>query len=94
MDFTVPVGREKFKSGGYLRIMFPTVVHSWDLWPNPGFSLVMAGYEPNPGLRRELGDHPRTHEVYDEEWVAFLGFLEISKGKHIVSQEPAIPAKG
>jgi hypothetical protein len=94
MEYNVPVGCEKFKSGGWLGICLPTVVHCWDLWPNPGFSLVVLGYEPNPGVRRELDCDRPAHEVYDEEWSAYLGFLEISCGKRIVAQKPVTPGKG
>lgn len=85
MEYNVPVGREKFKQGGCLSLAFPTVVHQWDLWPNPGFSLVVLGYEPNPGIRRDLGNNQGT---FDNEWTAYLGFIEISVGKRILSQEP------
>jgi hypothetical protein len=47
LDFEVPVGKETFRHGGWFRIAFPTVVHGWDLWPNPGFSLVFVGYQHN-----------------------------------------------
>ena len=89
-DYQVPVGREKYKNGGYFSIAVPTVVHYWDLWPNPGFSLVCVGYEPNPGVRHELG---KSHEVYDENWSAYLGFMEISSGKRVLAQEPVAPGK-
>jgi hypothetical protein len=85
---TVQVGREKFRAGGFLTVCVPTVVHNWDLWPNPGFSLVVLGYEPNPGLRRDLGGNGRKGDVYDQEWCAFLGFLQVTRGKTVVSQEP------
>jgi len=84
MDFTVIVGREKYRPGGNLTLCLPTVVHGWDLWPNPGFSLVVAGYEPTPGIRHDLNAH--VHEVYDEEWSVFLGFMEANKGKRVHSQ--------
>jgi hypothetical protein len=89
-EFEVPVGREKYKGGGSFSFVLPTTVHRWDLWPNPGFSLVCVGYEPNPGLRNELG---KTHEVYDESWSAYLVFMEISSGKRIVEQEPVVAGK-
>lgn len=85
MECNLPVGREKFRTGGNLHIALPTVVHQWDLWPNPGFSLVVLGYEPNPGLRHELGN---KSEKLDDEWTAYLGFIELTSGKRILSQEP------
>jgi len=84
VECNLPVGREKYKNGGTLSLTFPTVVHQWDLWPNPGFSLVVVGYEPNPGVRRNLG---KDRETYDEEWKAYLGFMELSVGKRVLSQE-------
>ncbi len=89
-EIQVPVGREKYRSGGCFSITLPTVVHRWDLWPNPGFSLVCVGYEPNPGLRHELG---KTHEVYDENWSAYLGIIEVSSGNRITAQEPVAPGQ-
>jgi hypothetical protein len=89
-NYQVAVGREKYKNGGYFSITVPTVVHRWDLWPNPGFSLVCVGYEPNPGLRHDLG---KNHEVYDENWSAYLAFLEISSGKRVLAQEPVAASK-
>lgn len=86
LEYNLPVGREKYKKEGTLSLAFPTVVHQWDLWPNPGFSLVVVGCEPNPGLRRDLG---KDREAYDEEWKAYLGFVELSVGKRVVSQEPS-----
>ncbi len=86
----VAVGREKYKNGGYFSIAVPTVVHYWDLWPNPGFSLVCVGYEPNPGVRHDLG---KNHEVYDENWSAYLVFMEVSTGKRVLAQEPVAPGK-
>lgn len=92
LDCQVPVGREKYKNEGCLSIVLPTVVHRWDLWPNPGFSLVVVGYEPNPGLRRELSGANQHEEVYDEDWSAYLGFVEVSHGKRVIAQEPITAA--
>jgi len=80
----VLVGRESYKDGGYFSVTLPTVVHRWDLWPNPGFSLIFVGYEPNPGLRRELG---KSHETYDENWSAYLIFMGVSSGERVTNQE-------
>lgn len=84
VEYAVPVGRETFRKGGTLSLAFPTVVHQWDLCPNPGFSLVVLGYEPNPGIRHELGNN---RETFDDEWTAYLVFVELTLGKHILSQE-------
>ena len=91
VEYSVLVGREKYKSGGYLSISLPTVVHRWDLWPDPGFSLVCIGYEPNPGLRHELAT-AKTRGEYNENWKAYVGFIEVSKGERVMAEEPvAVP---
>ena len=92
-EYQVPVGLEKYKNGGCLSLVFPTVVHRWDLWPDPGFSLVCIGYEPNPGTRQNFGiQRKATDQLYDESWSAYLVFLELSSGQRVVSQEPAVAA--
>ena len=90
VDCTVSVGREKYRPGGCLTLAFPTVVIR-DLWPNPGFSFVLVGYQPNPGLRHDLVGAAKNSQVYDEEEVVFLGLLEISGGKRVFAQE-LVPA--
>lgn len=84
LDFEVPVGTETFRREGSFRIAFPSVVHGWDLWPNPGFSLVFVGYEPNPGLRQQLGS---SKDLFDEDWKVFAGIFELSGGKRILAQK-------
>jgi hypothetical protein len=90
LEYNVPVGREKYKKGGWFSIVFPSVVHCWDLWPDPGFSLIMIGFEPNPGVRKELGG---DKEAYDEEWSAYLVCFELSYGKRVHAQEQAASAQ-
>jgi hypothetical protein len=87
VEYSVRVGLEKYKSGGNLSICLPTVVHRWDLWPDPGFSLVCIGYEPNPGLRHELVE-ATTRGEYNENWKAYLGFIEVSMGERVVAEDP------
>lgn len=94
VEYSIPVGREKYRSGGIFFLNFPTVVHRWDLWPNPGFSLICIGYEPDPGLRYDIADKPEGTQVYDQKWDAYLVFLELSKGERVTSQEPVAVAKG
>jgi hypothetical protein len=94
VEYNVPVGREKYRSGGYLSFSVPTVVHRWDLWPDPGFSLICIGYEPDPGLRHDIADKPKAGEVYDREWEAYLVFMELSKGERVASQEPVAAGQG
>ncbi len=91
---SVTVGCEKYKPGGCFSVCFPSVVHGWDLWPNPGFSLVFLGCESNPGLRHELDKNSKKSDVYDEEWSTYLIFFELSHGKRIQSEEPYPTRKG
>jgi hypothetical protein len=63
------------------------VVHGWDLWPNPGFSLVVAGFEPNANPRPELPPKPPAQPPYVEDWQAFLVVCQLSVGERILSQE-------
>ena len=83
-DFRVTVGKETFRRGGVFKIALPCVVHDWDLWPNPGFSLVIVGYEPNPGLRPQCNN---SSDVFDEDWKAFVGVFELTGGKRILDQK-------
>lgn len=93
-EYDVTVGCEKYKYGGNFSIWVPTVVHRWDLWPNPGFSLVCVGYEPNPGTRQEFGHQPKPDEqLYDESWSAYLVFMELSSGSRVIAQEAANAGK-
>jgi hypothetical protein len=84
LDFEVPVGKEAFRREGLFRITLPSVVHGWDLWPNPGFSLVFVGYHPNPGLRQQLGS---AQDIFVEDWKLFAGIFELSDGKRILEQK-------
>lgn len=84
LDFTIPVGREKFRAGGCFTIAFPSVVHPWKLWPDTGLSLVFLGYDVNPGVRYELGG---DKQIYDDEWTAYLGLFELTKGERVITQE-------
>jgi len=84
LDFEVPVGKEAFRREGSFRIALPSVVQGWDLWPNPGFSLVFVGYEPNPGLRQQPGS---SKDHFDEDWKVFAGIFEVSRGKRILAQK-------
>jgi len=83
LELPVVVGKETYRQSGCLSVVFPSVVHGWHLWLNPGFSFVFAGYEPNPGLRPTLG---KANELYVEDWKAFAAIFELSSGKRVMSQ--------
>ena len=86
MECQIPVGRETYKKGGVLTVVMPTVVHGWDLWPNPGFSLVVLGYEPH----LQTPD-ARGKDTYAPEWSTWVGILEVSCGRRIISRETVAP---
>jgi hypothetical protein len=88
LDYQIPVGRETYRNGGMLSLALPTVIHGWDLWPNPGFSLVLAGYEPDSRSNDEHGKN-----AYHADWSAWLVILELSKGRRIISQEPVVQSE-
>jgi hypothetical protein len=67
------------------------VVHPWDLWPNPGFSLALLGYQPNRNSAADLDPKHPNQPVYAEDWKAFAGIVDWSVGKRILSQERAAP---
>jgi hypothetical protein len=86
IELPVRVGTETYKKGGLVVIVFPTVVHGWNLFFHPGLSLVFIGCEPSASLRHELG---KEDEKYEEDWKAYAGIVEVSSGKRVVRQEAA-----
>lgn len=100
LDCKIPVGRETFRRQGELVIALPLITQQMDLWPNPGISLVVLGYEPNPGHRVELGSvearyqrscDPKTYQAINEDWRAWLVIFQLSRHKIILSQERVEP---
>jgi membrane-associated protease RseP (regulator of RpoE activity) len=83
LELPIQVGTETYKPGGSFSVVFPSVVHRWDLFFHPGFSLVFFGYEPNPGLRPQLENEKQK---YQEDWNVFAAIFELSSGKRILSQ--------
>jgi hypothetical protein len=86
VECPIPVGRETYKNGGVLTVCMPTVVHGWDLWPDPGFSLGALGYEPH---LQSVDAHGKP--AFVPEWSAWLGVVEVSGGRRIISQETVAP---
>jgi hypothetical protein len=82
LEYQLPIGRETYRGGGVLNIALPSVVHGWDLWPNPGFSLVFLGWEPNALPADSPGQN-----AYVSNWKAWLGIFELSHGRRVLSQE-------
>jgi membrane-associated protease RseP (regulator of RpoE activity) len=95
----VRVGRETFRKQGALGLGL--ITYNLNFGMNPGFSLFVLGYQPNPGHRTELGSVQQTFErscrpgsepVSERDWTAWALVLEISKGKLILSQEIVPPS--
>jgi hypothetical protein len=82
LDYQFKMGREKYNREFTVAAALPTFVHGWDLWPDPGFSLVFLGYEP---YCQQTGAPPK--DSYVNHWSAWLVILEFSKGLRILSQE-------
>jgi hypothetical protein len=94
IECEVPVGRETFQKWGAIGLGL--YANPWDLWPDPGFSLVFLGYQSNRGSRCELGSVEATwarncdsegYRAVDEDWNAWLVVLHLSSQKVIVSQD-------
>lgn len=83
VELTIHTGTEKFQNHGFFALMFPTFVEGWDLWPNPGFSLVFIGYEPNAKLRRDLNG---KRELTTDKWHAWCVIFEVASSDQIVAQ--------
>jgi hypothetical protein len=81
----IPVGRETYQREGLLVLGLPTIIHGWDLWPDPGFSLVLLGYEPSAGTAK-----PRDSDNFVQRWAVWAGVLEFSSGRKILSRETLI----
>jgi hypothetical protein len=81
-DYQFKVGRETYYNEFTTVVALPTIVRGWDLWPNPGFSLVFLGYEPY------WKDSAAASETYVNQWCSWLVIFEVSKGWRIVSQQP------
>ncbi|MGA2543798.1 MAG: PDZ domain-containing protein [Verrucomicrobiota bacterium] len=98
VEFNVPVGRETFRHLGAFGLgLF------WgdlDLSFNPGFSLIVLGYDSPTGDRTELGSVKSTYlrtcnsgkyEPTDDDWAAWLVILRLSKAKTVLAQENVLP---
>lgn len=96
-DYTVRVGRESFVSDGTFAIALPPFVEGLDLWPDPGFSLAVLGYQRDwPRDRKEL-QSPRElyykkcdskgYATVDKGWRAWLVIFKAEASKRIRSQE-------
>ncbi len=90
IECVVPVGRETFEHRGMLSVTLPSVVHGWDLWPNPDLSFVFVGWDLNRGLRKDIKE--KKEGVDDNEWGAWAGIFEVRYDRHILSQENAAAA--
>jgi hypothetical protein len=93
LEYKMTVGRETFRNSGYFSVAMPAAVHQWNLWaPAHGFSVVFAGFELTSNYRHDVTEHTVYDTVYDKGWGVWLAFVQISKGKTVLSQECAVPA--
>jgi hypothetical protein len=83
LDLTIHTGTEKFYNHGCLVLTVPSFVEGWDLWPDPGFSLVFLGYEPKQKIRRDLNS---AKELSSDKWHAWCAIFELSASDQIVAQ--------
>lgn len=100
-DFQVPVGRETYARTAIFAIRFPPKSAALDLWPNPGFSLIVLGYETESlDSRLDLGSasesyfkrcDPKNYASKDEDWNVWLAILCADVSKQIRSQENVAP---
>ena len=96
LEPNVCVGRESYRKGGMFCVQLPPIFERLDLWPNPGFSLIVLGYQRY--LRPvELGSveekyrrsvDRKGYDPKDYQWTSWLVLFEVWRQNHIVSQEP------
>jgi PDZ domain len=97
LEGKVCVGCEIFRKQEYLSLGLPPITDALKLWPDPGFSLIILGYKPNPGDRKEFASPEQTYarscnrsyEPHDEDWRTWLVILSLWKEEIIVSQTSA-----
>ena len=74
----IRVGRETFRKQGTLGVGL--ITYNLNFGINPGFSLFVLGYQPNPGHRTELGSveqtfarscNPGSYQVMERDWTAW-----------------------
>jgi len=96
---TVVVGKELFKPDRSV-IVGVLLSREWDLWPNPGFSLVALGYKrqenrielDSPESRLRLAHRGSSHENTSpglrsrEGWEVWLPICSFSSRKRILAQ--------
>ena len=99
LEYHIVVGRETFRYLGTFMVGLPPVLRPLDLWPNPGFSLIALGCQPELD-RAELGSventyrrnfSPKDFQAVDGEWRAWLVIFQLTKQKTILSQESVPP---
>lgn len=102
LEWSIPIGREKYRPGGMVALGLPCFVEGWQFWPgrdHPGFSLVVVGADWSGSHQTELGSAKNAYsrlcdphwEGCQENWTAWLAILKVTKWEHVVAQE-SIPA--
>ena len=87
MDFAVTVGRESYHRFGTLAVAFPPIVRGWQLFPDPGFSVVFAGWDTGSRVRKDM----KGRDAHERDWRVWLVLVELSKTKTIFAEEIVPP---
>jgi len=102
LEWSVPIGREKYRPGGTVAVGLPCFAEGWQFWPGceePGFSLLVVGGRWGRSDRTELGSPENAYsrrcdphwEGNQETWSAWLAILRVAKWEHVIAQE-SVPA--
>ncbi|HEY5911419.1 MAG TPA: PDZ domain-containing protein [Verrucomicrobiae bacterium] len=90
------VGKETYRRQGVFALGL--ILHNFNFAVNPGFSLAVLGYQPNPGHHIDLASVDQEfsrkcsagpYQPSEQDWAVWLAIVEVSKGKIILAQEPA-----
>ncbi len=83
VEFDVAVGRESYRKLGTFGLSLLPVAQPWRVIPDPGFSFVFLGWEPNHGLREDMTS---TRPASYRDSGAWLAVFNISTSTKVISQ--------
>ena len=99
-DYSVPVGRETYKTEGNfsicLDVSYPIHLGNLDFLPDPDFDLLALGLKHDCVDRHDLRSVEAGYlnkyggsqsEPYERDWHAWLVIFHLERGKKIISQE-------
>lgn len=95
-ELSVRVGRETYRQWHDLTLGL--FISSPDLWPNPGFSLIVLGYRNEPASRQELDSTENRYlrmcdpnaKPSDSGWNTWLGIVSVGAHKTVLGQEQVL----